>query len=264
MSSDKTKKPTFYISGILLATNLVLSSCTGTGLKQPPRSLIIAQSQTIYRIDESRYFILKNRGEQECYDGTIVYIDNNLHIKSNVESWHQSRLWPRKFTIDAANTQYLGAPTEGSSGNCSSGSGYCFGSATLFSADYGRTWIQRPQGSDKNIAIVGNEFYEYELNAIGENYFARANGGYFDMSEPDNTAPYNWVQFKEPGTPWTLSDYGMKSVPITPSTGQKQSLAQLAVFEKSNPKKIRSAPLPKKNPMENSFHCVRKPIINHD
>ena len=264
MNTNTTRKPHLFISALLLLVSVVLSSCTGTGLKQPPRSLIIAQPQIIYRIDESRYFILKSNGEQECNNGTIVYIDDNLHIKANVESWSQSRLWPRKFTIDAANTQYLGAPTEGSSGNCSSGSGNCFGNAAVFSSDYGKTWMKRQQGSDENIAIVGNEFYEYKSNEIEGNYSGRAIGGYFDMTRPDDTEPYSWVQFREPGTPWALSDFGMKSVPEHPSTGQEQSLAKLAVLQNSNPRKIATAPQPVKSPLENSFHCVQKPIINHD
>ena len=252
------------VFALFLATTSVLVACAGTGLKPETLSSIVAKPQVIYRIDDHRYFMIENRGERECYEGTIVYIDEKLQIKSDVESWERARRWPRKFTIDASNEKYLGAPTAGSSGNCSSGSGNCFGSATVYSIDYGRTWVKRRHGGDANIVIVGNKFYEYELSILNSNSLGREKGAYFDMTKPDSTAPYYWIKYREPGTPWTLADYGMKKIPEQPSTGQKQALDNLDIFQKSDPSKIKSAPLPTRKPIENAFHCVITPIINND
>lgn len=272
MKTQQYAKSSLALVGAFLSISGVLASCTttstststSTGLNPEPLNLVVAKPQVIYRIDAFRYFILESRGNVECNDGRIFYIDENLQIKSVVESWERAELGRRKFTIDASNEKYLGAPTEGSSGNCSSGSGNCFGSATVFSVDYGRTWLKRREGSDANILIVGNKFYEYQMSTINENKLGRANGAYFDMSAPDKVKPYLWVEYAKPGTPWTLSDYGMRVLPEKPNTGEKQYLAKLNVFQAEQPEKIEAAILPTRKPIENAFHCVKEPIVNNE
>lgn len=264
MRKNNTKTSRLALWVLILGTSSLEMSCAATGLQPELRTLIVAPPQIIYRIDGQRYFIIESNREEECYSGTIVYIDENLQIKSQVESWRNSLLWPRKFSIDASNDKYLGAPTEGSSGDCTSGGGRCFGDATVFSTDYGRTWLKRRQGGDASIAIIGKNFYEYELDSINTNYAGRSKGEYFDMSQPDNVAPFNWIAYTTTLGAWTLADYGMTDRPEKPSTSEKEWLAEFDVFEKAQPEKIASAPQPTKEPTDNAFHCVKKPVINND
>ena len=264
MSTGKKNPQLLTVKLIIFAGIALLASCTGTGLKQQPASLIVAKPQIIYQIDKFRYFLLESREEDECYSGIIVYIDEKLKIRATVESFGLANLWPRKFTIDAFNTQYLGAPTQRSSGNCTSGGGDCYGSATHYSIDYGRSWISRRQGGNTNILISDSKFYEYELSVINNDQHGRGDGEYFDMKKPDEISPYNWIPYENPGTDWTLADYGMTTIPVRPSTAEKQALAKYAVFSVSSAEKIKMAPLPLIPPFENSFHCVRKPIINNE
>lgn len=194
----------------------------------------------------------------------IVYIDSSLGINAQVESWKNSRLWPLKFTIDAANDKYLGAPTQAGSGDCTSGGSRCYGNATMYSSDYGRTWLSRRQGGDSDILISGNLFYEYDALA-SKYYSARPSlGSYFDMSDPDKVAPYMWIDFKMPGAQWSAADFGIGSSINKEDYRERTNFAQFEVFKKANPEKIQNAPSPLKKPIENFFHCVVPPIINHD
>jgi hypothetical protein len=263
MNINKISRSHLAWSALLLMTCLTQTSCTNTGLKQPPRSLIIAPPQVIYRIDDHRYFIIENDGERECYAGIIVYIDEKLGIKSTVESWERAKRGRRKFTIDASNDKYLGAPTERSSGNCSSGSGNCLGDVTEYSVDYGRTWIYRRHGTDDDILISGNKFYKYLANKTAKNIFGTISGSYFDMSQPDKIAPYTWVAYRTPGSMWKPADYGI-TMPINKL--QQWEVSRLAEFETikaANPEKIPHPPLQIKKPIDNAFHCVKTPIIDH-
>jgi hypothetical protein len=262
MNVNKIPRPHLAWSALFLMTCFTHISCTNTGLKQPPRSLIITPPQVIYRIDDHRYFVINNDGKEECYAGIILYIDEKLGIRSTVETWESAKLW-RKFTIDASNEKYLGAPTAGSSGNCSSGSGNCLGDATKYSVDYGRTWIYRRHGTADDILISGNKFYKYIADKTEQNILGNISGAYFDMSQPDKVAPYTWIAYQTPGTEWEPADYGI-TMPINKL--QKWEVSHLAEFETikaANPEKIPHPPMQIKKPFDNAFHCVKTPIIDH-
>jgi hypothetical protein len=264
MNYQKTPRLSSGWLALILTTCLVQISCTNTGLKQSPRSSIIAPPQVIYRIDDHRHFIIENDGEEECYAGIIVYIDEKLGIKSTVESWERAKRGRRKFTIDASNDKYLGAPTEGSSGNCSSGSGNCLGNATKYSVDYGQTWLYRGQGSQDDILISGNKFYEYSLKKYKKINGGRSSGEYFYMSEPNKVAPYLWIGYQIPGTEWHHVDYGI-TLPIDESKRWEVShLAEFEAMKAANPEKIPYPPTVLKKPLDNSFHCVKTPIIDNE
>ncbi|MES2481225.1 MAG: hypothetical protein V4609_04435, partial [Pseudomonadota bacterium] len=98
----------------------------------------VAAPQVGYRIDENRYFEIVPNRAAACSDASIYYRDDARGIRSFVMPLRN--LGGVDLVIDAANDQYLVAPVDKGSGNCSSGGGTCPGPGLIYSLDAGKSW----------------------------------------------------------------------------------------------------------------------------
>ena len=100
----------------------------------------VAAPQVAYRIDEGRYFEIVPNNKYACMYADLFYVDKGRGIRSYIYPWRSGYNLRSDFIIDAANDQYLVAPVDAGSGNCSSGGGTCPGPGLIYSLDAGKSW----------------------------------------------------------------------------------------------------------------------------
>ena len=114
----------------------------------------VAAPQVAYRIDENRYFEIVPNRAAACSDASIYYRDDARGIRSFVMPLRN--LGGVDLVIDAENDQYLVAPVDKGSGNCSSGGEACLGTTLPYSRDYGKTWERaHPRSSGYDVYLSG-------------------------------------------------------------------------------------------------------------
>jgi hypothetical protein len=133
-----------FRSLLLACGSSLVAACVGTGpypgvpilgaKPPPPYKGPVAASQVAYRIDENRFFEVVPTEDAACYQADIFYTDKVLGIHTEVMGIDQ--LGGVELVIDAANTDYLVAPTIKGGGSCYN----CGGSWLPYSTDAGRTW----------------------------------------------------------------------------------------------------------------------------
>ena len=139
----------------------------------PEYSGPVAAPQTVYRIDENRYFEVVPYENSACERATIYYNDKKQGIHSKVVAWDWGRMTESKFIIDAANTNYLVAPIKDSNADCgadTSASAAC--SARLpYSTDGGRTWkYGKPRWTNSGPIVLTSDqvFYAHSAAKIAD------------------------------------------------------------------------------------------------
>jgi hypothetical protein len=129
----------------------------------------VAAPQVAYRIDEGRYFEIVPNNKYACMYADLFYVDKGRGIRSYIYPWREGYNMDADFIIDAANDQYLVAPVDAGSGNCSSGGGTCPGPGLIYSLDAGKSWNRgEAWDSSDEINLVGSLVY-----SIGDTRLAK-------------------------------------------------------------------------------------------
>jgi hypothetical protein len=123
----------------------------------------VAAPQVAYRIDEGRYFEIVPNNKYACMYADLFYVDKGRGIRSYIYPWREGYNMDADFIIDAANDQYLVAPVDAGSGNCSSGGGTCPGPGLIYSLDAGRSWKRGDALSSSDEINISDSFV-YSIN----------------------------------------------------------------------------------------------------
>ena len=122
---------------------MLLSACVAPDPRTyvyPEYSGPVAAPQTVYRIDENRYFEYVPYENMACARAWLYYTDKEQGIHTKVS--RTGDLLRGSLIIDAANTNYLVAPIKDSNADCSADTSASAACSTRlpYSVDGGRTW----------------------------------------------------------------------------------------------------------------------------
>jgi len=149
----------------------------------PEYSGPVAAPQTVYRIDENRYFEIVPYENMPCARARLYYTDKAQGIHSRVAHWDSLR--DGTLIIDAANTNYLVSLIIDSNADCgadTSASAAC-SKRLPYSTDGGRTWKFIPTVLHEPMRLIGSKFY------VGS-YFTDV----VDLSKPVSTMD-DWTRY---------------------------------------------------------------------
>ncbi len=155
-----------------------------------------APAQTVYRIDENRYFEVEPFGRGACAYADLVYIDRLKEIRSKISLWkgyygpNQNEVNP-KFIIDAANKDYLVAPILGRRGDCGADTAsrpWC-SKRLPYSTDGGRSWkfIAPERTNSGAIVLTGDQVF-----------FAHSTAKLSELRQGNGTWKVTWEEFPQP------------------------------------------------------------------